>query len=49
MATTSGIVSVEEYLARTEKPNAECEDGIVYPKPMPIGPHSIIQKRSMLR
>jgi Uma2 family endonuclease len=41
------LVSVEEYLTRTEKPNAEYEDGVVYPKPMPIGPHSLIQKRSV--
>jgi Uma2 family endonuclease len=47
MATTSGIVSVEEYLARTEKPNAEYEDGVVYVKPMPTFPHSLIQKRSL--
>jgi len=47
MATTSGIVSVEEYLARTEKPNAEYEDGIVYVKPMPTFSHALIQKRSL--
>lgn len=46
MATSSQtLVSVEEYLARAEKPNAEYEDGIVYPKPMPSLPHSEIQFR----
>jgi Uma2 family endonuclease len=44
MATiTSPHVSVEEYLARTEKPNAEYEDGVLYPKPTPTGPHASIQ------
>jgi Uma2 family endonuclease len=46
-STPTTLVSVDEYLARTEKPNAEYEDGVVYPKPMPIGPHSVIQKRSV--
>ena len=46
-STTSTLVSVEEYLRRTEKPNAEYEDGIVYPKPMPSFSHAIVQKRSV--
>src|SRR5215468_2933526 len=46
MATT--LVSVEEYLARTEKPNAEYEDGVVIPKPMPTGLHALLQFRIAL-
>src|SRR5260370_30871643 len=46
--TTSALVSVEEYLRRTEKPNCEYEDGILYPKPLATGPHSLIQTRLVL-
>jgi len=47
MATiTSPLVSVEEYLARTEKPNCEYQDGILYPKPLPTSAHSYIQTTS---
>ena len=46
MATiTNPLVSVEEYLARTEKPNAEYEDGILYPKPFATAAHSYTQTR----
>jgi Uma2 family endonuclease len=37
------LISVEEYLARTQKPNAEYEDGVLYPKPMPTLSHSALQ------
>jgi Uma2 family endonuclease len=40
---TSALVSVEEYLRRTEKPNAEYRDGVVYPKPMATSYHGLIQ------
>lgn len=40
---TTALVSVEEYLRRTEKPNAEYIDGVVYPKPMPTSLHAWIQ------
>ena len=41
--STSALVSVEEYLRRTEKPNAEYVDGVLYPKPMPTTPHARMQ------
>jgi len=42
-STPTTLVSVEEYLARTEKPNAEYEDGVVSPKPMPSFSHSELE------
>jgi Uma2 family endonuclease len=42
-STTGALVSVEDYLARTEKPNAEYENGILYPKPMPSFAHSDLE------
>jgi Uma2 family endonuclease len=45
--STAALVSVEEYLRRTEKPNSEYIDGVLYPKPMPTIPHARIQKRTM--
>ena len=47
-STASPVVSVEEYLARTEKPNCESEDGVLHPKPMPTGLHAFIQSRLIL-
>lgn len=41
-------VSVQGYLRRTEKPNAEYIDGVVCPKPMPTIPHSLIQAMLIL-
>jgi Uma2 family endonuclease len=41
--TTTPLVSVEEYLRRTEKPNAEYEDGVVYPKPLPSFSHADLE------
>jgi len=37
------LVSVEEYLRRTEKPNCEFVDGEVRPKAMPTWYHGLIQ------
>jgi Uma2 family endonuclease len=42
MSTTTQV-QVEEYLRRTEKPNAEYIDGAVHPKDMPTPLHSLIQ------
>ena len=42
--STTALVSVEEYLRRTEKPNAEYIDGVLYPKAMPTLLHSWIQR-----
>ncbi len=41
--STTALVSVQEYLARTEKPNCEYEDGVLHPKALPTTPHSVIQ------
>jgi Uma2 family endonuclease len=41
--TTTPFVSVEEYLRRTEKPNCEYKDGILYPKPLATTDHSYLQ------
>jgi Uma2 family endonuclease len=44
MATTTGrLMSVEEYLKYTGKPNAEYIDGELRPKPMPTSLHGLIQ------
>ncbi len=40
-ATT--IVSVEDYLHRTEKPYCEYLDGVLYPKAMPTKLHALVQ------
>ncbi|MBV8846537.1 MAG: Uma2 family endonuclease [Bryobacterales bacterium] len=42
-STPTTLVSVEDYLARTEKPNAEYEDGVIYPKPMRTFSHSELE------
>ena len=42
MGTTSTVMSVEEYLRYSGKPNAEYIDGILRPKPMPTKPHAEI-------
>jgi Uma2 family endonuclease len=44
--TTTPLVSVEQYLRRTEKPNCEYKDGILYPKPLATTAHSYIQAES---
>jgi Uma2 family endonuclease len=43
MSTIATLVSVEEYLRRTEKPYCEYIDGILYPKPMPTLRHGMIE------
>ncbi len=37
------LVSVEDYLRYSEKPNCEYRDGMLYPKPMPTLFHSLLQ------
>jgi Uma2 family endonuclease len=39
----TAIVSVEDYLRRTEKPSCEYVDGVLYPKPMATLLHGLIQ------
>jgi len=41
--STSALISVEEYLRRTEKPNCEYFDGLLYPKAMPTGFHGLLE------
>lgn len=42
--SATAIVSVEDYLRRTEKPYCEYVDGVLHPKPMPTKLHALIQK-----
>lgn len=46
--STAALVSVEEYLRISEKPNREYRDGVVYPKAMPTLFHALIQYRLMV-
>lgn len=41
--STSALISVEEYLRVTEKPNREFRDGVLYLKAIPTKLHSTIQ------
>lgn len=41
--STAALVSVEEYLRRTEKPYCEYIDGVLYPKAMPTLLHSLLE------
>jgi Uma2 family endonuclease len=41
--STAALISVEEYLRMTDKPNREYRDGVLYPKPMPTWFHGILQ------
>jgi Uma2 family endonuclease len=41
--STAALVSVEEYLRRTEKPYCEYIDGVLNPKAMPTIPHGLVQ------
>jgi len=41
--SATAIVSVEDYLRRTEKPYCEYVDGVLYPKAMPTTLHARIQ------
>lgn len=45
--STVALVSVEEYLRRTEKPYCEYIDGVLYPKAMPTKLHAKMQKLIM--
>ena len=47
MSTTAALVSVEDYLRRTEKPNCEYDDGVLYPKSMATASHGQTQKDVM--
>jgi Uma2 family endonuclease len=42
--SATAIVSVEDYLRRTEKPYCEYVDGVLYPKSMPTILHALIEK-----
>jgi Uma2 family endonuclease len=41
--STAAIVSVEDYLHRTEKPYCEYVDGVLYSKPTPTTLHALAQ------
>jgi Uma2 family endonuclease len=41
--SSTALVSIEEYLRRTEKPNCEYVDGVLHPKAMPTTLHAILQ------
>jgi len=41
--SATALVSVEDYLRRTEKPYCEYVDGVLYPKPIPTKIHALIQ------
>jgi Uma2 family endonuclease len=41
--SSTALVSVEEYLRRTEKPYCEYADGVLSPKAMPTKSHALIQ------
>jgi len=41
--SATAIVSVEDYLRRTEKPSCEYVNGVLYPKPMPTKLHALAQ------
>lgn len=41
--STTALVSLEEYLRLTDKPNREYRDGVLYPKPMGTSKHGSIQ------
>ena len=43
MAGSTTLLSVEEYLKYSEKPNCEYIDGVLRPKPVPTKPHSEVQ------
>lgn len=45
VATSTSLVTVEEYLKSTAKPNAEYIDGVVRPKPMPTYKHAKMEFR----
>ena len=41
--SATALVSVEDYLRRTEKPYCEYVEGVLHPKPMPTKLHALIQ------
>ena len=41
--TSTGLISVEEYLRLTTKPNCEYRDGVLYPKAMATTLHGLLQ------
>jgi len=41
--STAALVSVEDYLHRTEKPYCEYRDGVLHPKAMPTKLHALAQ------
>lgn len=41
--SATAIVSVEDYLRRTEKPYCEYVDGVLHPKAMPTKLHALVQ------
>jgi Uma2 family endonuclease len=41
--SATAIVSLEDYLRRTEKPSCEYVDGVLYPKPMPTLLHGLLE------
>lgn len=41
--SATAIVSVEDYVHRTEKPYCEYVDGVLYPKAMPTKLHALVQ------
>jgi len=43
--SATALVSVEDYLRRTEKPYCEYVDGVLYPKPMPTLLHGLLENR----
>jgi Uma2 family endonuclease len=43
LMSAAAIVSVEDYLHRTEKPYCEYVDGVLYPKRMPTTLHALAQ------
>src|SRR5271165_2931383 len=48
LMSAAAIVSVEDYLHRTEKPYCEYVDGVLYPKPMPTTLHALAQSMLIL-
>ena len=41
--SATALVSVEDYLRRTEKPYCEYVDGVLHPKPMPTTLHGLLE------
>jgi Uma2 family endonuclease len=46
--SSAALIPVDEYLRRTEKPNCEYIDGVLYPKPLPTTLHAFIQSALVL-